>query len=139
VCVQAVGGMLFRCEGCALAFCEDHLPGAEVDVVMECRRFAQLGYRRPGTACYIRCSRACVRLAETQEGAEGLHRSPAKQPASAGRQASAQSSPSKAAKSPTKLALPSPAEAKASLAAFMAAGAAKSPQRPMQRRLSGRR
>ena len=29
---QAVGGMLFRCEGCAHAYCEDHLP-ADADVV----------------------------------------------------------------------------------------------------------
>lgn len=29
---QAVGGMLFRCEGCCHAYCEDHLP-EEADVV----------------------------------------------------------------------------------------------------------
>lgn len=35
-CPQAVGGMLFRCEGCCHAFCEDHLP-EDADVVREGR------------------------------------------------------------------------------------------------------
>ena len=67
---QAVGGMLFRCEGCPLAFCEDHLP-PEADVVMESQRYNDLGMRRIAAACYVRCSPECLRLAEALAGEGG--------------------------------------------------------------------
>lgn len=62
--------MLFRCEGCPLAFCEDHLP-AGADVVMESERYSQLGMRRITAACYVRCSPECLRLAEAVMGGAG--------------------------------------------------------------------
>ena len=40
----AVGGMLFRCESCPRAFCEDHLPG-DAEIIGECKRFQALGQR----------------------------------------------------------------------------------------------
>lgn len=73
--LQAVGGMLFRCEGCPLAFCEDHLP-AGADVVMESQRYSQLGMRRITAACYVRCSSECLRLAEAVMGGSAAGRQP---------------------------------------------------------------
>ena len=61
---SAAGGMLFRCEGCVKAFCEDCLPG-DVVVVGESRRYLALGAPSQAMACYIRCSKACAdRLGE---------------------------------------------------------------------------
>ena len=43
---QAAGGLLFRCEMCANAFCEDHLPG-EAQVIVTCTRFQNFGQAQP--------------------------------------------------------------------------------------------
>jgi len=56
---SAAGGMLFRCEGCVKAFCEDCLP-SDVVVVGESRRYLALGAPSQAMACYIRCSKACT-------------------------------------------------------------------------------
>lgn len=63
--MQAVG-MLFRCEACPTAFCEDHLP-AEADITQTCARFATLGVSRLPGACYVRCSSGCAALVEALE------------------------------------------------------------------------
>ncbi len=60
--------MLFRCEGCPHAYCEDHLPEAGVDIVKECARFAAMGWRQTATACFVRCTPRCARLVEALNG-----------------------------------------------------------------------
>jgi SWI/SNF-related matrix-associated actin-dependent regulator of chromatin subfamily A member 5 len=59
----ASGGLLFRCEACADAFCEDHLPATVLlrpeRLVDKCARFQALGQAHPDTAAFIRCSDEC--------------------------------------------------------------------------------
>jgi SWI/SNF-related matrix-associated actin-dependent regulator of chromatin subfamily A member 5 len=66
----AVGGMLFRCESCPRAFCEDHLP-ADAEIIGECKRFQALGQRHPAQACFIRCDADCVKWAKEKRLEEG--------------------------------------------------------------------
>jgi hypothetical protein len=62
--------MLFRCEACVHAYCEDHLPnGAEI--IGQCKRFQALGQRHPAQACFIRCSEECVKWAKERRLEEG--------------------------------------------------------------------
>ncbi|KAK3274376.1 hypothetical protein CYMTET_17438 [Cymbomonas tetramitiformis] len=66
---QASGGLLFRCECCMLAFCEDHLPVQAEDeddphsegwaAVGRCRRFESYGLKHQAQAYFITCSAAC--------------------------------------------------------------------------------
>ena len=65
----AAGGMLFRCQMCPSAYCEDHLPQSAL-IVGTCARFESLGAKHPNQASYIFCSDDCVRYAEEQ-GCEG--------------------------------------------------------------------
>ena len=44
---QAVGGLIFRCECCPAAYCEDHLP-IDSELVGHCKRFEDLGMRHMG-------------------------------------------------------------------------------------------
>ncbi len=63
----AAGGLLFRCECCAGAFCEDHLPEdvvANGRIVGQCERFVRLGQTHPAQACFVHCSADCARFAE---------------------------------------------------------------------------
>jgi hypothetical protein len=55
---QAVGGLIFRCECCPKAYCEDHLP-IDADLIGHCTRFEDLGMRHPDQACYVHCSKEC--------------------------------------------------------------------------------
>lgn len=55
---SSAAGLLFRCEHCERAYCEDCVP-PESEIIGECQRFQQLGYRTPSSACYIRCSYEC--------------------------------------------------------------------------------
>ncbi|KAK9859870.1 hypothetical protein WJX84_002821 [Apatococcus fuscideae] len=55
----AAGGILFRCEACPIAYCEDHLPIMHVKIVKESTRFQALGQLHPSVACFIRCSPEC--------------------------------------------------------------------------------
>eukprot|EP00941_MAST-03F_sp_MAST-3F-sp1_P000145 g145.t1 len=59
----AVGGLLFRCEMCPRAFCEDHIP-RDMNIVNECKRFQELGQRTPDQACFVRCSKDCIQRAQ---------------------------------------------------------------------------
>ena len=66
----AVGGMLFRCEACPRAFCEDHLPSTS-EIIGQCKRFQALGQRHPAQACFIRCDQDCVKWAQERRLEEG--------------------------------------------------------------------
>ena len=66
----AVGGMLFRCESCPRAFCEDHLP-ADAEIIGECKRFQALGQKHPAQACFIRCDEDCRKWAREKRLEEG--------------------------------------------------------------------
>jgi hypothetical protein len=69
----AAGGLIFRCECCASAFCEDHLPEDVIGagrIVGECQRFVRLGQTHPAQACFIHCSATCAEFAEA--GFNGL-------------------------------------------------------------------
>ncbi len=62
----ACGGVMFRCESCSDAFCEDHLPAdvvAHGRVVDRCKRFELLGNDTPSTAVYIHCGPECEQFA----------------------------------------------------------------------------
>ena len=59
-------GLLFRCECCTRAYCEDHLPqGAEI--IGKCKRFQSLGQIHPAQACFIRCDADCQKFGEEHE------------------------------------------------------------------------
>ena len=45
----ACGGILFRCEACPMAYCEDHLPIMHVKLVKESTRFQALGQLHPSS------------------------------------------------------------------------------------------
>ncbi|GIL63033.1 hypothetical protein Vafri_17166 [Volvox africanus] len=57
------GGLLFRCEMCPNAYCEDDLP-AGYHMVGSCQFFQALGQHHPRQACFIHCSEACKQLHE---------------------------------------------------------------------------
>ncbi|MCO5550259.1 hypothetical protein L7F22_003740 [Adiantum nelumboides] len=61
----AVGGLLFRCEMCPNAYCEDDLP-AEAELVGNCERFENLGQEPPSQAYFIHCCSYCGYLAKHQ-------------------------------------------------------------------------
>ena len=68
----ACGGILFRCESCAEAYCEDHLPEEVMDhgrIVDRCERWLRLGMTHQPGACFIHCSKECEEFAGT--GFEG--------------------------------------------------------------------
>ena len=62
----AVGGLLFRCEWCTNAFCEDHLP-IDAELVDRCERYERLGMRHPDQACYIHCQEQCKEIAKEKK------------------------------------------------------------------------
>ncbi len=59
-----MGGLIFRCECCSKAYCEDHLP-IDAELIGHCKRFEDLGMRHPDQACYIHCSADCHKWAES--------------------------------------------------------------------------
>jgi len=64
----AVGGMLFRCEMCPLAYCEDHLPGVARDrITNRCKRFLKLGQIHPKQSCFMLCSLSCEKHYKASE------------------------------------------------------------------------
>ncbi|KAF8838568.1 hypothetical protein BDN67DRAFT_73595 [Paxillus ammoniavirescens] len=59
------GGMLFRCQTCTQAFCEDCLPDGDIDAVGDILpEFALLGFGAQTTAYYIRCHDCHARWAQ---------------------------------------------------------------------------
>jgi hypothetical protein len=70
---NAVGGLLFRCEACPNAYCDDHLPEpvcAQGRLVDECLRFQRLGQEHPTSAVFIHCSDDCAAFAAGGFGGE---------------------------------------------------------------------
>ena len=66
---DAVGGLLFRCEVCPAAFCEDDLPQiARDNITNTCQRFVELGQIHPKQACFVLCSEACIKYHTTTNG-----------------------------------------------------------------------
>ena len=59
----AAGGLLFRCQVCPEAYCEDHLPPTAT-IVGKCDRFAALGQNHPKQACFVLCSDDCLGFAK---------------------------------------------------------------------------
>lgn len=65
------GGMLFRCQTCPKAFCEDCLPEGDLDAVGDVLpEFLLLGYGAQTTAYYIRCHSCHAYWAEHPETKE---------------------------------------------------------------------
>lgn len=52
------GGLLLRCDMCADAFCDKHMPEG-LDIVGENELFLALGQTHPTTACFVTCSDEC--------------------------------------------------------------------------------
>lgn len=52
----AAGGLLFRCESCTSAYCDDCLPEGSVLVGDELPQFLALGFGQDSKAYFIRCS-----------------------------------------------------------------------------------
>ena len=66
---HAVGGLLFRCEVCPAAFCEDDLPQiARDNITNRCERFVELGQIPPKQACFVLCSEACIKYHAATNG-----------------------------------------------------------------------
>ncbi|KIM89720.1 hypothetical protein PILCRDRAFT_812522 [Piloderma croceum F 1598] len=66
------GGMLFRCQTCPQAFCEDCLPEGDIDAVGDVLpEFALLGYYDKPNAYYIRCHDCHQHFNESPEVWEG--------------------------------------------------------------------
>lgn len=55
---SSAAGLLFRCDVCEAAYCEDCLP-SDAKVLGESPRLKGLGYHLPSSACYVRCSLQC--------------------------------------------------------------------------------
>ena len=56
-------GLLFRCEICPNAYCEDCMPVATCDIKGTSERFAALGFRNPSSCCFCVCSQRCAYFA----------------------------------------------------------------------------
>lgn len=54
----SAGGLLFRCNGCLTAYCEDCLPQDEIDSVGRCKPLEKLGYDSK-QSYFIRCPYCC--------------------------------------------------------------------------------
>ena len=61
----AAAGLLFRCDVCSNAYCEDCLP-SEATIYGNSHRFDNLGFRLTGNCCYIHCSLSCAKFIMTE-------------------------------------------------------------------------
>ena len=79
----AVGGLIFRCEMCPRAFCEDHLSDFARDhITNKCARFQECGQIHPTQACFVQCSNRCAGFSALTAGGtdtESLFNAPVKQ------------------------------------------------------------
>ena len=57
-------GLLFRCEICPDAYCEDCMPVESSNILGTSTRFSELGYRNPPSCCFCVCSQRCQYFAE---------------------------------------------------------------------------
>jgi SWI/SNF-related matrix-associated actin-dependent regulator of chromatin subfamily A member 5 len=63
---SAVGGLIFRCQSCPNAFCDEHLPESVVQhgrIVGTCARFSALGWRGDKANIFIHCDEECADFA----------------------------------------------------------------------------
>ncbi len=58
----SAAGLLFRCDMCAHAYCEDCVP-TNCTILGVSERYEALGYRLSSSACYVHCSEACSAFA----------------------------------------------------------------------------
>jgi len=67
---SSAGGMLFVCQACPKAFCEDCLPTDVKRIIGDCTRFEKLGYISPqsASAVYIHCDENCENVAIKEFG-----------------------------------------------------------------------
>ena len=61
--LSAAGGLLFPCEACPNAYCEDCLPNAVTFLEQDVPRYAKLGFDVPERYVYIHCSDICKKIA----------------------------------------------------------------------------
>jgi len=69
---QAAGGLLFRCEACPKAWCEDHLPLEAELLGGEVERLAALGFGAVKQACYCYCGVECRELREMRDEEDAI-------------------------------------------------------------------
>jgi hypothetical protein len=63
---SAAGGLIFRCQACPAAFCDEHLPEDVIQhgrIVDTCSRFAKLGWSGNKAAVFVHCSQECADFA----------------------------------------------------------------------------
>jgi hypothetical protein len=63
---SAAGGLIFRCQACPAAFCDEHLPEDVIQhgrIVDTCSRFAKLGWGGNKSAVFVHCSQECADFA----------------------------------------------------------------------------
>ena len=65
----AAGGLIFRCEACPRAFCEDCVPSTAL-VTGESRRRLARGAPSQPQACYVRCSAGCKSLLASDDATD---------------------------------------------------------------------
>ena len=69
----AVGGLIFRCEMCPKAFCEDHLTDFARDhITNKCKRFLGQGQHHPKQACFVLCSNRCAGFSNITAGGRDM-------------------------------------------------------------------
>jgi len=66
--ISAAGGLLFPCQACPIAYCEDCLPNDDsVTLIGRCERFEKLGYSDPRYE-FIHCSSECEEYSKRYHG-----------------------------------------------------------------------
>ncbi len=69
---HAAGGLLFRCEACPKAWCEDHLPLDAELLGGEVERLKKLGFPAVKQACYCYCGPGCRELRQQRDEEDEL-------------------------------------------------------------------
>jgi hypothetical protein len=67
---SGAAGLLFRCEVCEDAYCEDCVP-ADAEILGPSERFEAMRYRMPSSACYVYCTPACIEFAHEEHKSNG--------------------------------------------------------------------
>mmetsp|Transcript_41662 Transcript_41662/g.99912 ORF Transcript_41662/g.99912 Transcript_41662/m.99912 type:complete len:1104 (+) Transcript_41662:269-3580(+) len=65
---NSAGGLLYPCEACAHAFCEDCLPESGVTFLEKVDRFEKLGFDSTKHVAYIHCSSMCQKYSIAELG-----------------------------------------------------------------------
>jgi len=69
---SAAGGLLFRCQSCVNAYCEDCHPTNSM-LLHSPHRMEDMGYDAGSVACYVNCSDQCTQVAKADFGWEEDH------------------------------------------------------------------